>query len=272
MMGSAMTLASLFAPTEEVPLPAAPLELVVAQVRFPPIMSIASESGFIGPFQEALRREYPVLRPSLETRVVLTPDGKALPQEGQRVWRFEQKDGPWQLALTADFIAVSTNTYTNRGDFIARVGAVLEALDRSFAPGRFERVGVRYVSRVVEPELLQQLPRLFRPEVLGLAGVPVEPGEARLRHSLTDSLITLNEVVNVRARWGMMPPHTTFDAALPPSEAAGFILDLDVYSDTPDDYSAIRLRDMTASFCELQYSLFRWAVTPDFLRAYGGDV
>src|SRR5690348_6307586 len=39
-----------------------PLALVVAQLQFPAILSIAEGGSFSGPFQEALREDYPVLR------------------------------------------------------------------------------------------------------------------------------------------------------------------------------------------------------------------
>jgi uncharacterized protein (TIGR04255 family) len=271
-MGSAMTLSSLFLSAPEIPLPAAPLELVVAQIRFNPIMSIAAESGFIGPFQEALRHDYPILRPTAETRLIIAPDGSAVPQEGQRVWRFEQKDGPWQIALATDFVAVSTRAYTSRDDFLRRVGVTLEALGRSFQPSQCERIGVRYVSHVVEPALLNVLPTLMRPEVLGIGAIPAAPGEVHLEHSLTDSLLWVDDGVKLRSRWGLLPANATLDATLPPSESPRFVFDFDVYSEVARDYSPLALRDTTARFCGLQYNLFRWAVTDDFLRAYGGDI
>ncbi|HUY07834.1 MAG TPA: TIGR04255 family protein [Candidatus Dormibacteraeota bacterium] len=271
-MGSDLTLASLFTAVPEVPLPAAPLELVVAQVRFNPIMSIASESGFIGPFQEALRQDYPLLRSTLEAGLIVAPDGKPLPQPGQKVWRFEQKEGPWQVTLTSEFVALSTRTYTNRDDFVRRVGLVLEALATTFRPAQAERLGVRYVSRVVEPSFLEDLPELVRPEILGVAGIPAEPNGIRLEHTLTDSLFRMEDDVGVRARWGVLPPRATYDVTLSPSESRSFLLDLDIFSDVARGFSPLALRDMTARYSTLQYHLFRWAVTAEFLRAYGGDI
>jgi hypothetical protein len=45
-------------PPPEVPLINAPLVRVIAQVRFPPILSI-EQQAFVGSFQEAIRAEYP---------------------------------------------------------------------------------------------------------------------------------------------------------------------------------------------------------------------
>lgn len=43
---------------DEVPLERAPLVRVIAQLRFPPIVSLG-RADFIGPFQEAIRSRYP---------------------------------------------------------------------------------------------------------------------------------------------------------------------------------------------------------------------
>ena len=52
----------LEAPTpEEVPLNDAPLVRVIAQLRFPEILSV-EQREFVAPFQEATRSRYPVLR------------------------------------------------------------------------------------------------------------------------------------------------------------------------------------------------------------------
>ncbi|MGD8207441.1 MAG: TIGR04255 family protein, partial [Thiohalocapsa sp.] len=56
-------------PPAEVPLSDAPLVRVIAQVRFPLVASV-EKGDFIAPFQEAIRAEYPVLRPEQNRSVV----------------------------------------------------------------------------------------------------------------------------------------------------------------------------------------------------------
>lgn len=46
-------------PPPEVPLKSAPLIRVIAQVRFPPILSIEKQE-FVASFQEAIRDKYPI--------------------------------------------------------------------------------------------------------------------------------------------------------------------------------------------------------------------
>ncbi len=68
-------------PVDEVALPRAPLVFVVAQARFERIASISAE-GFIGPFQEAIRRSYPVMHRNQQAGILLGPEGRVVTSEG----------------------------------------------------------------------------------------------------------------------------------------------------------------------------------------------
>ena len=69
-----------------------------------------------------------------------------------------------------------------------------------------------------------------------------------------------------------LPPGATIDpAAIEPVAERSWILDLDVFSDRPATFSVDRLVDETKHFAEREYTFFRWAVTPEFLRKYGGN-
>lgn len=259
-------------PVTEIPLPEAPLIAVLAQVRFPPITSIAREE-FIGPFQELIRHEFPVLRQEREMSVVLTPDGVKASSDSSPVWRFldRAEDPDWKLSLAPSFIALDTSEYVSRKDFVGRLRSVLDALAETIGPASCDRVGVRYVDRVELDEADTDLSTLVRPEVLGANAV--EPGGgAELVHSLSDSEYRLNEAT-LRARWGRIPPDTGLDPLHGEAvESPSWILDLDMYSTGLGDFDADRLAGMAETFAECIYRVFRWAVLPDLLRRYGGAV
>jgi hypothetical protein len=61
---------------DEVPLERAPLARVIAQVRFPTIVSLGRPE-FIGPFQEAIRPRYPILRSEQAAGLTVGPLGSA---------------------------------------------------------------------------------------------------------------------------------------------------------------------------------------------------
>ncbi len=68
-----------------------PLARVIAQVRFPLIVSV-EQSDFIAPFQEAIRPSYPVLRPEQSRGVILGPRG-VTDARANTIWRFHEADG-----------------------------------------------------------------------------------------------------------------------------------------------------------------------------------
>lgn len=259
-------------PVVGTPLADAPLVAVLAQVRFPPITSIAREE-FIGPFQELVRREFPVLRQEREMSVVLTPDGVKASSDSSPVWRFldRAEDPEWKLSLASSFVALDTSEYVSRKDFVDRLRSVLDALAATIGPASCDRVGVRFVDRVELGEGGTELSGLVRPEVLGVTAV--EPGGgAELVHSLSDAEYRLSDAT-LRARWGRIPPDERLDPLHGEAvDSPSWILDLDMYSTGLSDFDASRLAAMVEMFAERAYRFFRWAVLPDLLRRYGGAV
>ena len=90
----------------EIPLPGAPLVRVIAQVRFPLVASVESQE-FIAPFQEAIRKEYPVLRQERAQSIFVGPKG-ATPLAESKVWRFSDSTRGWRATLAPDFVALES--------------------------------------------------------------------------------------------------------------------------------------------------------------------
>src|SRR5207302_6060775 len=140
---------------------------VIAQVRFPAVVSIQADPVFVAPFQEALRKDYPILRQERQLQVLIGPTG-GFPQDAGVIHRFEQQDpDAWQVTLAPTFVSLSAKRYTKRSDFLARLTVVLHALERWLDPKVCDRIGVRYIDRVIGKQLAQ-LPKLVRPEDLGI--------------------------------------------------------------------------------------------------------
>jgi uncharacterized protein (TIGR04255 family) len=266
-----MKIDSPFGPAvESVPLPRSPLAFVVAQVRFPLVVSIA-EQEFIAPFQERIRSTYSDLRAENEMQVTLTPDGVQV-KEGSRVWRFSESDGPWEVTLSSEFLALSTRSYTNRDDFMTRLGVLLAALEERVAPRTVRRLGVRYIDRVIGREASHEVVKSFvRPEVLGATAIDL-PEAVNQSHSLTECEYNLDEDLSctLRAKWGFLPPNATFDPAVPPADKDSWVLDLDCsHNEQPFDSEAIQTAARV--FTDRIYRYFRWAVTDEFLAYYGAS-
>ena len=252
----------------EVSLPQAPLVRVIAQVRFPTILSIRNPDQ-VAAFQETVRSAYPILNQEQVRRVVLNPLAPVSDPKIQEdiVWRFQDRDRKWRTSLTADFIALETTSYNNRRDFLERLRSILVAIDTTMNPQEALRVGVRYIDRITGPAL-QDISNMIRPEVLGVSLCPI--GDAA-QTVLTQSQFRAEEG-SLQARWGHLPPDGTIDpGTLEPIKEPCWILDLDMSSTEPLDFSADILGNAAERFMERIYSVFRWMVTDDFLRFYGGQ-
>lgn len=254
-------------PPDEIPLTEAPLVRVIAQVRFPVIASV-ERRDFIGPFQEQIRREYPVLRPEQSRSVVFGPEGMTDTRE-TTAWRFHDPHSGWRVTLSPDFVALETDRYSNRDDFLARLERVLRALESHFDPRLIERLGVRYIDRVTGPNL-SALPDLVCPQVSGILASPLA---GQVVQALSQSVFTLPDGGGfVTARWGQLAARSTIDPTLEAVDTPSWILDLDAYEVHQGLRQAFDVQLIIArarSFAERIYSIFRWVVTDEFLRRYG---
>ena len=248
----------------EVPLRDAPLVRVIAQLRFPEILSI-EQRDFVAPFQEAIRASYPVLRQEQTQGILLGPAGVA-PVKSQIAWRFSNADGQWRVSLTPEFLALETTKYSSRSDFFGRLKAVAKALDEYIEPGQLDRLGVRYIDRITG-DAVDDIAKLVRPEVRGITGT-VAAAHAAL--ALSESRFDLPDA-RVIARWGCLPPDATVDpAAIEPAKEKSWILDLDMFSAAPMPFGVDHVVAEAQRYAERIYTIFRWAVTDDFLLRFGG--
>jgi uncharacterized protein (TIGR04255 family) len=259
----------LIAPSsaEVPPLKDTPLVRVIAQVRFPEVLAI-EQRDFVAPFQEALRATYPVLREEQTQGVLLSAAGIAAAKP-QVVWRFGDVDGHWRVSLAPEFLALETTKYMSRTDFFRRLRVVLEALDKYVEPKLNDRLGIRYIDRITGTAV-DEIESLVRAEVRGIVGTVAA---THVAHSITESLFELpgERDARVLARWGKLPPGATVDpAAIEPAQEKSWILDLDVFSAVSLPFAVDRVLADARRYAERIYTIFRWAVTDDFLRRYGG--
>ena len=245
-----------------------PLVRVIAQLQFPVLTSVNSQD-FVAPFQEAIRSDYPVLRPEQVKGIVFGPNG-VKEARSTTTWRFSNVDGTWRVSLAPEFIALETTSYESRADFLARFEKVLHALVKHVDPKVIDRLGVRYIDRL-EGDDLENLRKWVRPEVCGILASPLA---SAARHALCENAFELrDEQAEVLARWGLLPRLATVDpAAIEPIDATSWLLDLDVYRVATRKLQVAEVVEEAKRYAERIYSIFRWAVTDDFLRRYGAQL
>lgn len=255
----------------EVPLPRAPLTFVVAQARFERIASISNEE-FIAGFQEAIRAVYPVMRREQQAGVLIGPDGRVVTADGGTVWRFDERPAAWEVALAPDAVAISTTRYTSRSDLINRLATVLEAAQRELRLRFCDRLGVRYVDRVTDDQLLDRLVELVKPEVIGAAGAALGDDAVEQLHCFSDTIYRLPDGADLHARWGLLPAQATLDPAIAAADVRSWVLDIDAYTREQERFDPSALTNRAERLCARIYRFFRWAVGDEFLVAHGGQL
>lgn len=257
----------------EVPLPRAPLERVIAQIRFPQILAIRNPDR-VASFQEAIRKTYPVLSKDQGHGVDFGPE---LPEisELPLIWRFAsgRESPPWQVSLGVDFVALETTEYESRSDFLERLDHIVARLADAFDPSEAQRVGLRYIDRL-RNEAVDNLPDLIQPEVLGILQTNMDEPRGLAHaaiHSITNAQFLAKEGV-IQGLWGMLPPNATHDPnMLQPVDKASWFLDLDMFTANPIAYERELLSSTLESFAKRIYTVFRQMTTEEFLAFYGAE-
>src|SRR6266699_2789494 len=134
------------------------------------------------------------------------------------------------LPVLVHFYAVAdkTTAYVSRSDFLARLYGALCALHEHIGPKIIDRVGLRYIDRVLI-DGVGDIATLVRQEVIGILATPMA---ASAQQALSESLFAVpNTRARLLARWGQVPPQGTVDPdALEPVDTLSWILDLDMFS------------------------------------------
>jgi uncharacterized protein (TIGR04255 family) len=126
-----------------------PLEEVICQVRFPPVLKIDAEVP--AGFQDRIRDEYPLYREP-ETSIQLPA---AMPQQlvqmlqsrltgGAVTRQFLTADEAWSVTLNREFLALATKQYRRWEEFERHLTGPLNALIAEFSPVFLARIGLRY--------------------------------------------------------------------------------------------------------------------------------
>jgi uncharacterized protein (TIGR04255 family) len=256
-------------PPPEIALPKTPLVSVTAQVRFPTLLAVRNADRIID-FQDLIRARYPYLeRQDIPTIII----GAGVPSgsmgEAAVHWRFadESSSWKWRITLSQDFVALETRAYESRENFIERLESIVQALEDTLAPTHMTRFGIRYIDQI-KGEPMSRIATLLRSEVMGVA---CSLG-ANARQLFTE-IVVAAEPGELVARWGKLPPGMTFDPNLaPPIQEDSWLIDLDVSKGGQFPFEKKTVVETANRAAERVYAVFRWMVTKDFLRTYGGDV
>lgn len=253
------------APVDEVPLDYAPLAKVLMQVQFSRTPQLVADAAELL-IAELLGR-YPVRRRQVAAAFPsLVVNGQMVDMSGSgqpsTVLLFSDTAATWQVSVTDTSVSLETSDYSSRDDFCGRAEEVLAALAAVALPPVVDRVGVRYIDRLVGDQL-PRVPEFVIPQLQVLWG-SVDP-DLPVQHSITDSLIAISSAERLQVRSGLMPAGAAFDPALPVVSEPSWLLDMDVYTiQAGFAFDPSVLTSQLRRFAEAAYAFFRFATTPAF--------
>jgi len=155
-----------------------PLDQVICQLRFPPILRIETEVP--AHFQERIRKEFPdfcekeelTLPQKIRQEFPVELLGKIMPSQTKN-YEFSAESAVWKVNLTQTFVALSTRKYRKWEEFKDRLDGPLKALIEIYEPAYFSRIGLRYIDIIKRSELSldgMDWNELLQPYILGLLG------------------------------------------------------------------------------------------------------
>lgn len=242
-----------------------PLEEVICQLRFPPVLKIETEPP--AQFQERIRSDYPFYKskPAVKLPAGLPAELAALlPKDlpfgtGQTAHEFGSRDERWTLSLTRDFLALTCRSYDRWENFKAHLDQPLEALRELYAPAFFTRIGLRYRNVIRRSVLgLEQVgwAELLQPWVAGALASPEIAAD--VEHSAQELVVRLPDGrSHVRAHHGL--------AVDEGSQEPCYVIDADFFDDQQSEWPHAFERLV---FLNRQARLFfRWCITDHLHQA-----
>jgi uncharacterized protein (TIGR04255 family) len=252
----------------EIPLPAAPLARVLAQLRYPRPLDFDARTS-VESVRKALASRYPVNREAKAAQIVITSAGVTQEQSPDTNWVFEDVQAQWKVTLGDKAASIETTSYTSRADFCERISDLIHVIGKSLRPPVYDRLGLRYINQLEGTEVQDELKTLVRP--ISLAGLAVPHQGVQIQHSLCDTLF-IDENRHLQIRWGWLPAGVGVDPTVSAPNRPYWLLDIDSFTGKGGPFDTRVLDDLTTDLAERAHRFFRWVVTDEFLKRFGGQL
>ncbi len=137
-----------------------PIEEVICQFRFPPILKIGTTAP--AEFQDRIRRQFPLYQPQdpfpsvpEQVRGILSQLGieNMLGSQSPSVHQFVTEDGTSIVSLQTDFIALRVTKYERWEAFREQLESIERSFRNIYEPQFYSRVGLRYRDVIVRENL-----------------------------------------------------------------------------------------------------------------------
>jgi uncharacterized protein (TIGR04255 family) len=243
-------------------LPRSPLELVICQVRLAQLPEVGDASSALAVHRATGGEDGPF--PQMEPVQLQTAQfsiGASVVTEGPSSgvgWQLRSEDGAWTAALMPDHIALTTTAYSGWADFRSRLESVIKAVAEVMHPVIENRLGLRYVDRIVRPEVVHSddwagliSDFMLGPVVHSSFAGHVRTSQQQLELDIDDgerAIIRHGSVVDP-ARQGRL----------------SYLLDFDAFRERTREFSPEGILRTADVFNDICLRLFQLAITPELL-------
>ncbi len=238
-----------------------PLQEVICQIKFPPILRIDSELP--SKFQEKIRHTFPYMEekidgiPNIPKEIIFNIPKSALFEitGGERKrYVFFSSEKEYELTLTRDFIALSCKKYNRWEEFKENFYQSLSVLLDEYTPSFYTRIGLRYINFIDREELsIQQMnfSELLQNQITGIF-LAKDIREEDIIGNLTKLEIKLDfENAIVRIIHGLKPDRNNKENI--------FLIDNDLFVTGKTEIDAL---DNHLGFLKHQaHCIFRWTIS-----------
>jgi uncharacterized protein (TIGR04255 family) len=245
-----------------------PLEEVICQLRFPPILRIDTELP--AKFQELIREDYPLFEEKRESVSEIPGEIlRKLPPElfrmmdagvdGKRAYNFTSLDEEWIVSLTREFFALTTTDYSRWETFVAHLYPSLNKFASEYKPALFTRVGLRYRNIIRRSKLgLNDTPWsvLLQPYIAGVLSI-LNFSSEEVTGSTHLVEVTLPNIGRVNIRHGCVIDNDTSEIC--------YLIDNDFFAEKLKESKDVinRLNEFNAQ----SRRLFRWCIKEELHEA-----
>ena len=242
-----------------------PLEEVICQLRFPPILRIDTELPVA--FQEQIRTTYPLYRSVIQGQQALGTTTKmgSSPDLSYAVRIAHQfasdENSTWTITVEREFFAIKTTRYIHWEEFSVRLVDALNSFKQIYRPSYYSRIGLRYIDVIQRSKLgleSRSWGELLSQAIAGELAIPEVAGE--IENVMRHTAIRLSQHDSlVRLRHGLVSEQSTGESC--------FFIDSDFFHEqitkVEDAHTILEYFRKNAGY------LFRWCIQPLLHDALG---
>lgn len=246
-----------------------PLIEVIAQLRFPTILKIASQQPV--DFQDSIRFEYPIFETSrnlpipVELSNLLTQLSSNFTSDLTSIdltYQFKSEDLSCQISLDKNSITLATTKYERYENFIDKFKRAVELFEKIYNPSFYSRTGLRYRDLIIRSKLNIKDKEWHELIPQHIASELYTPEVADSIQNFVKNLQLKTELGQVNFNHGLVNVRDTERGI----DETAYLLDTDFFTEDKVERSenAWKILD---NYNHTARNLFRWGITEELHRA-----